>query len=328
MEKKMMKKDEKARAEVERRSEDLLGRRIRLLTHENAEIGPDEMGNEYHDGVVLKIVRSHKFKGKNSSNSVVLVDFQQNLPTREEVAHPIRYVLLRSRFKGVAIEIVLDGKWVDVDPFVVNPEGLGLVRDGVDLDDRQNFQQLISQQCYLTPEGRDPYVETWIPHKLLESHPIKPQPYRNRKLGTCFELVVESPDGTILRGYTTEDDLARRKVGSVVNLKYSLVNCSTISHENPWTRPYLKKALLGGPYTYELLGTVKATWWPDAGMFKEGGGDFAGWFTIDAGDVFVKVEDSLDKREAIGGLRMGDCVRAVGRLQFSWRLKDRLHAED
>lgn len=303
---------------------EMIGTRLRILTHPAAEI-PGFEGRSYNDAEVIAEFKEYNFSGKARANPIVLVDLGKEIPRTKVTHFPVRFLMLRSAF-SVPLSIVRDGYWVEVIPFAVNPDALDVLTEkAIDLDDVQTFERMSPQMSYLTPCGRDPYVERWIPHRLMGAVRTEPQPY-GEKWPNVFDVTVETEERTPLRGYTREDDLAAMAKGSVVNLNYYLVNCSEVRRDDPSAVVGFQRRASEGVYAHEVRGgIVRALWWPEQGVFKNG--DLAGrMFTLQVGDTFVRLEDSLDKRKEIGTISVSDCIRAVGQLEFTWRHEDRILA--
>ena len=302
---------------------ELVGGKLRILTHPGAEMSGVD-GRDYHDAEVIGEYRNYLFQGRLQSDPVFLVDFGKEIPQLKPTLYPIRFLLLRSVF-SVPISIVSEGYWVEVDPFVVDPDSLRELKSPINLDDRRVFDRMSSQMCYSVPSGRDPYVERWEPHRFLSGVRTEPQPY-GEKRPRAFDIVVETLDGKSLRGYTRQDDLAGREIGGIVNLNYHLVNCHVIEKDESLREGVFQRKETEGPYCYEVIGgIVRALWWPEKGVFESG--DLPGrMFTLQVGDLCVRLEDPLDKRIEFGGISLGDCIHAVGQLEFTWRHEDQLFA--
>ena len=292
-------------------SDNLIGRKVRITLSSDS-IVSSNLGQRYCDGTVVQMIPEHRLQGKTWHTPIAVILFTEGLKTTTDGAMPM-YVIARPIHESPLID-VLRGYWVDVYLFgvevILND---GRARESCDLDNRQEFLPVGEEMVYLSPKGRDPYLEIAYPHKFVSASRIEAQPYGTRQFRTCFDLLIERPDGTRMRAFTIQDDFEGMKTGSFVNLKYQVVDC-TIAHVGDDKAGYLRNVDAMDPYLHELIGTVTSLWWPKAGVFT--GGDLGGKdFTVQINDnLSVVVVDSLDARKSDAELRIGDTIQVKGRL--------------
>lgn len=297
-------------------SSQILGVEIRITAGGDSIISC-EGGRFYHDGKILGVFPEHVLRGKRYEKTLALLDFGRQLPLESSVCRPTRYVLARSVGRA-PLDAIMDGYWLDVNLFGVEEDLAGMLTSPLDLDSAEIACGLGEEMLYRRPKGKDPYSEAWVWHSLVASRPIGSQPYRNRELNSCFEVVIETTDGRKLTGITIQDNLAKRPLGSMVRLNYHLSQCDLVTHISEPDEGFLTKTNDDNPYSYEFAGRVCAMWWPERGVLTTDS-DMAGrWFSIESSSgTIVLLEDSLDARNAIGRIRMGDGLRVRGRLEVT-----------
>jgi len=282
----------------------LLGKRLRITTHRGSPLGPDENGREYHDGIVLSVLQN----AAKGQPSLVLIDLEEAVaarePFRDSFPFPLRYLVLISRWK-YPIDAVLDGYWVEVNPFAVPPERIESLTGPIDAGSVDFLKPLSFQMCYLAPSGRDPFLEDTVLARLLESRPVEPQRYGKEVVTECYEVLIETLSHGKLLGYSRSRTLAQMPSGSSVEVTLELVNCSRVVPMDTNSHYCLRKIDAAGRFTYEAVGDVCALWWPGGNCYS-----------IRINDLMLRIDDNLRKRESMKQLTMGDRIGVVGELEI------------
>jgi len=296
--------DEKMRKSQQSLSgKELIGKRLRITTHRDAPLSPNKVGGEYHDGVVLSVLQN----AAEGQPSLVLLDLEEAVAARESfrdsLPFPLRYLVLTSRWK-YPIDAVLDGYWVEVDPFALPQERIDSLREPIDASSVGFLKPLSFQMCYLAPSGRDPYMEDTVHARLLESRPAEPQRYGKESVAECYEILIETLNHGRLLGYSRSRTLAQIPSGSSVEVTLELVNCSKIFPIDTSSHCRLRKLDAAGRFTYEAVGDVCAMWWPGGNCLS-----------IRVNDLMLRIDDNLRKRKSLKQFSMGDRIDVVGELE-------------
>jgi hypothetical protein len=216
-------------------------------------------------------------------------------------------MILRNRWKDFPFSIIMDGYWVEVDPYLVDFDIAMDIMKPIDLSN-QNLIRLSTQACYLTPSGRDPYMQRWYDCKVraITLSECDSNKISNNK--ECKdELSVKMPDGIEFHGYANRSDWDRQS-NTIQKLEVILTNCMILRRSSDsGIETYIKEInAKSQPNSYKINGIVNALWWPTDHIFS-----------IMINDLILTVTNFLENKQPIERISIGDHIELVGILQFS-----------
>jgi len=283
---------------------ELLNKKVRILTHEEAEPEMIDHSRKFNEGKVIMMLKN----ANQESYPLALIDFENKISIKSKysksIDFPLRYVILSSRL-DFPIETILRGNWVEVDIFALPLNKKSNIIEPFDPYISPFLKRMIHQMCYLAPEGEDPYLDDSYDCRILDIDNASPQQYGNEIIEKCYSLNVQLPNGMELQGYTRYDLLKEYKIDSIMKLKLELVQCKEVSHIHENSMSFIRKYDAGRYFTYEAQGTVCALWWPGGNCFS---------LAID--DLFIRIDDNLRKRNPEREISLGDKIHVIGDLEF------------
>ena len=228
---------------------------------------------------------------------------------RRKIGSQVRYVVVVSSWDRIPLKAVFGGYRVPVCLYAARSADENILADEM-ARELGHLPRLFNQMVYALNGTVDPYESIWQDATLLSSHPLDPVRIGRSLFAKVYEVEFRTKDDRIFRGMTRSESLSHRNCPSRVRVGLGLVNCFEVHRSQTGESMCLRAREDDDSYVYAVEGRVIGLWEPTCP-----GEEYDRNYSVDAGDMVVKVSDDLGLVPGGNRLLVNESVCVIGMLE-------------